>query len=305
MKRYTSLKEKVYIIEKDVNFIYNRAYKKFIQDFKNKKISLKKFERLLQNFNVEIKGRELKTKDCINAQNINPVIILCTLSTEINNSYYDAIVKKEEYPIVVVPNINLLHALIISDYNMDSIIVDKFKLDKNADKYKNELHYRTTELNIKQRISHELNHWIDDTSHGRFLMNRQLKAKEIEDNPILDDKTKEKLIQKIMSQNKELIILSDTEANSIIQQIQTIKNNVSKKEWDKFSLEDLFVRSGSLYSLAKNIRDTIGLSGFNDWQKDLIKRLNREKLLGNNMKNFIIFECVELRKKNFKKMRLY
>ena len=305
MKRYTPLKEKVYIIEKDVNFIYNKAYKKFIQDFKNKKISINRFEQLLQNFNIEIEGEDLKTKDCINAQKINPVIVLCTLSPEIKSSYYDAIVKREEYPIVVVPDINLLHALITSDYNIDSIMVDKFKLDKNVDKYKNEIHYRNTELNIKQRIAHELNHWIDDTSHGRFLMNRQLKAKEIEDSPILDDKAKEKLIKKIMSQNKELVVLSDTEANSIIQQIQTIKDNVSEKEWDNLSLEDLFVRSGSLYSLAKNIRDTIGLSGFNSWQKDLIRRLDREKLLGDNMKNFIIFECVELRKKNLRNLRLY
>lgn len=304
MLKYISLKEKIYDINKDVDIIYNTSYKKFIEDFKNRKISIQKFEKLLQTFHIEIDGNNLKSKDCINAQKINPIIILCTLSSEINSSYYDAIVKKEEYPIVIVPDIKIFRALINSNYNIDFKNINKFNLNSLDYSLTNEAHYRSTELNIKQRIAHELNHWIDDTAHGRFLMKRQLKAKDIEDNPILDIKAKEKLIKKLMSQNKDLIVLNDTEFNSIIQQIQIIKNNVNENEWNRMSLEDLFIRSGTLYSLAKNIKYTIGKNGFINWQKDIIKRLNRENILGKNMKYFIIFECIEYRKKELRKLRL-
>lgn len=72
-------------------------------------------------------------------------------------------------------------------------------------------------------------------------------------------------------------------------QIHGIKNlkNYGKENWDTLKLDDIFFEYNSLRKIAKKIYFKYGEDILQIWEKNLIKRMDREKLLGKNMKNYI------------------
>jgi hypothetical protein len=74
------LQEKTFKITKDVDYIYNMFFKNIIFDFKKKNIMPKigEYGRILSS--------ELTSQDCVNANKVFPVTIICGVFTE--GSYY-------------------------------------------------------------------------------------------------------------------------------------------------------------------------------------------------------------------------
>lgn len=307
MKRYNPLFpffEKTYNIKRDVEYIYNKAYRQFMNEFTSEKMTLRSLERWLYGQPIEISSDELKSPDCVNAHKLDPIVIFCGFYNSV--SHYDPLGNKQNrYPVVITPDVGLIHAMIMSNYDISTLDAN-IKVKAGLEKYKpfitSSINYQLEKESIKQTIAHELTHWIDDVSQGKFLLTRALKVHDIENNALLDDKTKDALTQKIMSKGKPHRYMVDTEVNAMIHQIEALKDTMTQKDWDKLTLEDLFVHS-DIYYTAWNIRNTAGREEYYKWQKQIISRLHRENLLGKNMRNMVIFEHMVRRGEN-KRLRL-
>ena len=65
-----------------------------------------------------------------------------------------------------------------------------------------------------------------------------------------------------------------------------LKRNYDEKEWNELSLRDIMIKYPSLFAIYK-ATSNYGLDVALLWQKNLTRRLYREGLLGNNMKEFV------------------
>ena len=125
-----------------------------------------------------------------------------------------------------------------------------------------------TETAIKQTFYHELSHWISDTLHNNHILKGHSKAKSLKKTP---------------SQHYKVpnMIFSPIELDAYMHGIQATKNLLGEEEWNRISLEDLFIAYPALYTIEK-YEDKNYTHNF---KKALVSRMNREGLLGNNMKS--------------------
>jgi hypothetical protein len=121
-----------------------------------------------------------------------------------------------------------------------------------------------TEIRIKGSIHHELAHWIDDT-----LNNRHIKAR----------------VGKAMERNTRDLggIPVDATRMEIQGQIHNIKQayNKNKDVWDELSFQDVL----DLLPSTNSVNNKLTGETKAKWRKELKLRMNREGLLGKNMKN--------------------
>jgi hypothetical protein len=140
---------------------------------------------------------------------------------------------------------------------------------KQLTNFKNEL----VPSSIKSTTAHEISHWLNDTFHNNHITKTLLKSFE--------------------NANQDLIKLGELDVNmthfEIDAQIHALKQlkMQNKKVWDQFTLLDLFERYSSLQSIASRLYKNYGKEVLDIWQKMLVKRLAREKLLGKNMRKFV------------------
>jgi len=255
-----SLYENTFDIDKDVDYIYDKFFKKIVEDFKNKKVD-NNYIKYVDSKTYEIDSSELKTEDAKKANAINPIKIYGKFFTS-DSSYYD--VKKQ---IIVLafkkPNIQIL-----IDYNYD---YEKIKNDYG----KNQFEYLMKQVSegVKSTIAHELSHWINDSLHNRFA------------NKLAD------LVKKY--NNPELWNLGEKDVNltyfEIDAQIHGIKSIKKLKGhlWDSMKMDDLFMEYPSLRSIGNRVYHLYGKDVLEIWEKNFLKRMHREGLLGKNMKGFV------------------
>jgi hypothetical protein len=253
------LLEKTFDIDEDVDYIYDNFFKQFINNFKLKKITIKD----LNNWKIKvIKSSELKNKESIQAHNLNPIIITNNILDNEGNFY-----APNKNRINISLKINTLLKYI--EYNYNDNEIQKRLPDYQYEMFKNEL----TEIGIKSSIYHELSHWLSDS-----LFNRHMKT-------IMDLANK--------YDNPELLKLNQKDVNltyfEIDAQIHAIKNlkRLFNTFWDKWSFEKIFLNYPALMATAQTVYKRYGKEILNIWQKNLIKRMNRENLLGKNMKGFL------------------
>lgn len=122
---------------------------------------------------------------------------------------------------------------------------------------------------VRSSISHEISHWMRDAKHGRQLTKMVDRANESPSSA-----------GKILNRGTSAIYLSDYEMDALVHGIKQIKRDYDQAEWDSFTLSDLF---------DKDPASMTNMNNFNTQQqkqfkKLLLKRLNRERLLGKKMR---------------------
>jgi hypothetical protein len=253
------LLEKLFDLDQDVDYIYDKFFKQFINNFKLKKIT--KID--IDNWkSKKIDSSELKTIDSKKAHLINPIIITNDLLNKNGNFY-----APNNNLINISIKVNILLKYIEYKYN------DK-EIQKRLPDYQYEMFKRQlTEIGIKSSIYHELSHWVSDSLYNRHMKN------------IIDLSNK--------YNNKELLKLKQKDVNltyfEIDAQVHAIKNlkRLYDFAWDKWSFEKVFLNYPALMATAKKVYDNYGKEVLNIWQRNLIKRMSRENLLGKNMKGFL------------------
>ena len=292
---YTSeLLEKTFDISSDVNILYNLFFKNFFIKLQNKEF--KSYEDIKKNYYKlffsnekgfdktydsdtilfgSIETSKLRSKDCKEADRLNPLIIYCGVFK--GGSYY----KTKVY--------NVNNPYIIISLNQDALFFyfNKYfssNLNKNA---KIELRNTLSPKNIKLALTHELSHWLDDSLHGGFLTSLMDLSSWLENEDIL------KLKQKNIN-------ITYFEINAQVNAIKNLRTQKDLKKWDTLTFEDLFFEYPSLRRIAQDIYSKYKKEVLEIWEKYLMKRLARENLLGKNMKHF-----VNIHKLNEELFRIY
>lgn len=249
------IKEATFDITKDVDYIYvNGGFKKFVEDFNNQLEPYK--DEILYGRDVLfkiIKSTELPSKDSKKASKIKPIQIKCGI---MGGSYYNP----KESEIATSMTKSGLRVIYTGDMSLLSAI-DKKTLSKEI-----------TEDRIKASISHELSHWLDDVNHNNQITKLTSLANELGS-------------ANVMKLKKQDVNLTYFEIDAQIHGIKPIYLN-HKKEWDEYTLEDLFYMYVPLTTIYNRVKQ-YGKDVTDLWQKTLIKRLNREGMLGKNMRSFV------------------
>lgn len=252
------LLEKTYNINKDVDILYKKAkFDKLVKAINsgNKDAAenfLKSTTRIgADYFFVQTDSSIFKSKALMKAHEISPIkSINCGLL--VNGSFYDF----RDSRLNISMNTNAFNMLRNNYYDFD--VIQK-QLRTQIKRFRSEF----TEANIKGTIYHELVHWLDDVHNDRLLSVTKGSATAV--------KGKHNDINH-----------SEIEVNSQIHKIKQLKRTAGA-EYQTFALIDLLSRLPSLTNNFKNFRNEREYIKF---MKSFIKRLDREKLLPKNMKNY-------------------
>lgn len=265
MKFSNYLNEKTFAIGKDVDLIYNlylkeaiNLYKKTtIIDFMHYITSSKRGKAKGEYIFGETTTEILKSKQCQKAHKLNP----CTIQVGVfgDGNFYSPVRKI----ISISLNVYALQ-LLLKCSNKEEL--KKSIIDPNQRKmFESEF----TGTALKATIYHELSHWLNDTFHNYNISNKIHLAKIKEDPSVL---------KKSGYSN-----FTDFEIDAQIHAIKQLKRKYNKT-WDDLTWTDIMLLKPSfsviktqLKSSSKKVRD--------EYMKNMYKRLNREKLLGKNMKN--------------------
>ena len=133
--------------------------------------------------------------------------------------------------------------------------------------------YEITEERIKSAISHELSHCISDSLYNNHIGRILKRADELNN-------------ADIVKMGKKNVNMTYFEIDAQIHAIKELKRK-HKMKWDRLLLIDIFEMYTSLYFIASTLYKNYGQDILDIWQKMLLKRMIREKLLGKNMRNFV------------------
>lgn len=241
-----SINEKLDYVDNDVNYLYDTYFKNDIENIKQYgHINQTMFKKATSSTNM------LKDEISKKSHELNP----CVININHGLNGYDPN-KKIIYLSVNYDALNLV-------LNHDGYI-DKALSDVEAhkhDQFRNEF----TEHKINGSIHHELLHWIDDTNHNQPIKRVINRAMEYGRDTVLKGKD---------------INTTKFEIQGQMGNISQIKNNVGNKVWNEMSFADMIKKSPALSSIYRNLKP----NERTEWLKNLKKRMNRENLLGNNMR---------------------
>lgn len=258
------LNEKTYAIGADVDLIYKKFLKKPLMMVK--KGDIKGFLKFVKDHKMfetskdsefgTMMSFELKSKKSKEASKINPVYIIVGIFD--SASYYNPLKKQ----ISISLNLNAFNLL--KDVPYKKI---KYELPDNDTWARFQAEF--TEANIKGTIYHELSHWLNDTLHNQNIKKRLDKAHET---------GKFGSLKKFGTD-----LFTDYELDAQVHAIKQLKRNY-KKDWDKLTWNDIEKKKVSFYVIKKALKNASKIAQ-DDYMKRMLKRLNREKLLGKGLKN--------------------
>jgi hypothetical protein len=245
--RENLLSEKLTEVDSDVDLLYDKYFKSDIETIERTGVVTKSmFEQFETDTSI------LTSPDSIKCHELNP----CVIHINPGHNYYS--------PNKAIIGIGYFKGAydFIMGYGGGNI---KSALDYlSNEKQVKTLIKEFTEIRLKGSIHHELAHWIDDT-----LNNRHLKAR----------------VNKAMERNTRDFggIPVDATRMEIQAQIHNIKQayNKNKDVWDELSFQDVLDLLPSLSSVNNKFTGETKAK----WRKELKLRMNREGLLGKNMKN--------------------
>lgn len=268
MKRYKFLLlEKTFNIDKDVDFIYDEIFKPYIKQLENKtfKLELNKNYPLLSAKGLVLKslGSELlKEQDSIIANEINPIYIIGGILDIDSTIVFNRKIENRNFIVISIDK-DLIDIYIKNNFsfkNLTSTIDDKIiQLIVKSLK----------ESYIKAMIYHELSHWLNNTLHNDHIVKVIKLAMKYNNPELLKLKTKN-------------VNLTHFEIDAQIHAIKQYKRD-NEKIWNKLTLFQLFNLYPSLMELYEEIKG-YGETVKDIWLQTLVKRMNRENLLGKNMK---------------------
>ena len=273
MKRYKSqydesldilLLEKTYEIDEDVDYIYDNYFKDIISKIKRTQFNIE-----IKNINLfdcqgilfkKIGSEELKSSECQTAHKFNPIDIY--LGTFEIGSFYTGNTGMKGF-ILVSASYSAFQALEEMPY--------KELLKITQRNIGNEIRLDISEPTIKSSIAHELSHWLNDSIHNEFIT-KLIKLSRDNDNP------------DILKLKNLDVNLTYFELDAQIHSIKQLKRDYID-DWNNINLYDLIRLSPSLTKIYNDIKK-YGESIIKIWQTNLIKRMNREGLLGKKMTIF-------------------
>ena len=266
--------ESTFDLEKDVELIYNLGFKDFFNKIKKYGVDSESFLKLCKDIindinslngkNVfkKINSKILITEESQKANKIKFVDIYC--GCFVDGSLYDP----KNNLILISINYNMIKAIADTDYK-------NFLKHQNKSNIKSILNEFTFQ-NMDSNIYHELAHWVDDCFHNNFLSNLVNKAIELQDADII-------LL------NKKNVDLTYFEINAQIHGIKNLKR-YNIKDWDQLTLTDVFFKYPALRGIYIDIYKKYGKQIVDLWQKNIIKRMHRENLLGKNMSQYVDYK---------------
>lgn len=255
--------EKLYDIESDSDYIYNKYIKNFVDRVINN--NLNKFELdTVNNVNnycrlAVCQSKELTSSDCMEAHRLKPIQIEIAIKED--NSRY---IYNENRILIFISPTNIKKVLGVNVKNkVDKHLVVLFK---NGGLF-------------KYVLTHELSHWVRDALSNKYLSKYDMVAL----------KKQITIIQYL----KTDVSLSHIEIDAQVHTIKQIKSIVGEKRWNKMLLEQLV----ELYPSLKLIYEKLMMSNGRlvvNWERSLIKRMHREGLMGDKMGRSIDFGSVEV-----------
>lgn len=268
MGRYKSyFLEKTFDIDKDVDYIYNFIFKSPIQQLKNKSFDENLYQKY-PNLYVEgcifefLKSDNFVTVECKLAHEIAPLFIFGGVLNTDSKIVLDKTIQDRNYIIISLDR-DLIDYYVSNsfDFNQLKKIIPLHQLQKIKNIMK--------ESYIKSMIYHELSHWLNNTIHNNHISKVIELAKKYQNPDILKLKTKD-------------VNLTHFEIDAQIHGIKQTKRDYNKK-WDNLTLNQLFTIYPSLSFIYDDVKE-YGKEITDIWIKTLIKRMDREKLLGKNMR---------------------
>jgi len=242
------LSEKLTDVDSDVDMLYDKYFRNDIETIERTGFITKD---MFQE-NIENDTSILTSPDSVKSHELNP----CVININPGSNYYnpnEAIIgigyAKNAYDFVMNYGGGDIKSALsnLSNENQKKTLIKEF-----------------TEIRIKGSIHHELAHWIDDTLHNKHIKARVDKAMELNTRDLNG-------------------IHVDATRMEIQAQIHNIKQayNKNKDVWDELSFQDVLDLSPSLSSVNNKFTGETKAK----WRKELKLRMNREGLLGKNMKN--------------------
>lgn len=252
------LSETLYSVQKDVDYIYENAFKQFIDDIKNKTYKDRStYEMSFDGTFVFLFSSNLKTPLCVKAHGINPITIFCGSFKD--GSFYSFREARMQ--------ISINRESIDTFYkNKDKLLNPKIKNSAIERMILNDLNITKT----KASIAHELAHWIDESNYSVIAK-------------IIGDEKDQEVIKKLMTLGYKDVDMTYFEIQAQIHGIKQLKNR-HKKYWNTYSLEKVFELYPALFHVASKLITEYNEDTLRIWVHFLYKRMNREHLLGNNMK---------------------
>jgi hypothetical protein len=283
-----------------------------------------KYNKLLANTDTSI----LRTEDAKKAHLINPAKLIIKIGNAGFGSSGNIYIPRKEGQDYSTINITL--------YSEQLEVADMWEWDIKEILSDNENWYISiNKTNIKSMISHELSHWIRDTETGHVT--KLFKKKddvikrdkwEVEDvDKVLNQR---KLLRPLTNYELDAVIHQIAQLKSDINDENTwnkltlndLYNNISvlsgTREMllklyspDPFYLDDNFklyyTAKKDYYDLNSKDKERVNrvltkyrnkvINALKDWEIRLVKRLDRDNLLGKNMKTFTKLEDTPLTKK--------
>jgi hypothetical protein len=242
--RENLLTEKLTNIDSDVNLLYNLYFKDDIDEIERTNIVTRNMFKINQTTTGFLKDEE-----SIMANQLKP----CTIYINEYSNFYQ---PKKSIISVGIHQQALDYVLSKGGDFIEAI-------DGLSNNQKRLFIFEFTEEKIKGSIHHELTHWIDDVFHNRHIEKRIDKAEEL--------KTRD---------------IGGIPVNATKMEIQGQIHNVKqlynryKNNWNELTFDDILDMSPTLHSVNNSLP-----SNFKErWLRDLKIRMNREGLLGKNMR---------------------
>ena len=253
MRLQQFINEATFNISKDVEYIFNKGFKKIFDNI-NKELPIH------PKTSMVIESSELQSEDCKTANLINPVDIYCGIYQD--GSYYTPLTRKIQLSV----NFN---AILIYNFSKGAENAVNQMSKKDQQSLLNEF----TGDKIKGTIAHELSHWLDDTIHNFHITQMVTAAVEME------KYHSSSLARKIMLQGKKYIGVTFYEIEAQIHDIKEMKR-INSRIWDKISFDEMVNMNGSLTNIQGNLspKDKV------EWKRYLLKRMARAGLIGKMMR---------------------
>ncbi len=254
------LNEKTFDIDDDVNYLYNEFYEIIgTWQKKNAKHKIQKFLRKNRSKIGLFSSEELISKPIEVAHELNPI--------DIYLKYYS------KGGSVYVPHKNLIETSIPTPameliLTKDIETLDEFfPTDKQEERFWNDF----SEQKLKGTIYHELSHWLNDTLHNFNITKTFTKASK--------DPSR---VGELIKFGASSVSLSNMELDAQIHAIKELKRRFDHV-WDDLSFFDFATLNSSFHTVFTTAVKA-GEKEYKKYFKSLVKRLNRENLLGKNMK---------------------
>jgi len=268
------LYEKIYDISKDVDTIYNVFFSEILEEYTQfNTINPAKYETPSQRkhsyYDNEylIKGdfvfgiidsKNLRSVDCKKANQKLPLQIIGGV---FENHSFHKFSTIDGAPCFISISLNKSLVSFLKENRIEDLPKNQ---QRNA---RNEL----SETRVKGAIAHELSHWIDNANYDIF--------RKIIGNA---STPKERSIALLL--NKKDVNATYFEIQAQVHSIAIYKKSLTIKQWNALSMVDIFRSSPALFIIAKGLYKKNGIKILKEWFRLLFLRLNREGLLGDNMK---------------------